>query len=130
MVGTIERLEERGFTIVHIDVSSKKGKGVGWVGGYGIFVDSGTTISAYLPSGSRQTNNTAELTAVVKALQLLSSSAEVRLVSARTTFSWEPAEQPEGGRHPVGSDLRAFLMCLYGKLCYASWTGQIAKLSG
>ena len=71
VVGTIESLEDRGFTIVCTDGSSKKVKGVGWVGGHGIFVDSGTTLIAYLPSGSRQTNDAAELPAVVKALQLL-----------------------------------------------------------
>ena len=69
MVGkSLGSSEERGFTIVYTDGSSKKVKGIGWVGGYGIFVDPGTTIRAYLPSDSRQTNNTAELTAVVKAL--------------------------------------------------------------
>ena len=36
-----------------------------------MFVDYQLSISDYPPSGSRQTNNTAELTAVIKALQLL-----------------------------------------------------------
>ena len=47
--------------------SFKKVNGIGWVGGYGIFVDSRVSFGAYLPSESRQTNNTAEATAARKA---------------------------------------------------------------
>ena len=47
-------------------------EGVGRVAGYGIYAHPDISISAYVPVHFRQTNNTAELLAVVRALQILS----------------------------------------------------------
>ena len=54
----------------------------GWVGWCPFFLNSGTTLSAALPSGSRQTNNAAELTAVVQPLQLLPRGMIANLASS------------------------------------------------
>ena len=67
VVEAIEKLESEGFTIVYLDGSSQKVHGIGWAGGYDIFVDSKIPFGAVRPPDSRQTNNTAELTAAVKA---------------------------------------------------------------
>ena len=45
--------------------------GIGRVAGYGIFSSDLLSISAYVPVHLRQTNNTAELFAVLRAIQLL-----------------------------------------------------------
>ena len=120
VVESIERLHEQCFTIVYTNgFWLKQVQGIGWVGGYGMFVDSHISMSAYLPSG--QTNNTAELTAV----RHCSSSPEGRLPFVRipTMFFWEQQEQQEGGKYRDGLDPRAqFPMNIYGKLCHAGWS--------
>ena len=65
---------------------------IGWVGGYGIFVDFKISFGVYLPSDSRQINNTAELIAAVRALQVLPRGKFLRerefpFAQIRTMFS-------------------------------------------
>ena len=57
--------------LVVADGSSELVSGIGKVAGNGIFSSDLLTISAYVPVHLRQTNNTAELFAVLRAIQLL-----------------------------------------------------------
>ena len=67
-----DTLSADGYTLVFTDGSSAETEGVGRVAGYGIYAHPDISISAYVPVHFRQTNNTAELLAVVRALQILS----------------------------------------------------------
>ena len=64
-------LSNEGYTLVFTDGSSELVPGIGRVAGYGIFSSDLLSISAYVPVHLRQTNNTAELFAVLRAIQLL-----------------------------------------------------------
>ena len=70
--GIFDTLSADGYTLVFTDGSSAETEGVGRVAGYGIYAHPDISISAYVPVHFRQTNNTAELLAVVRALQILS----------------------------------------------------------
>jgi ribonuclease HI len=70
--GIFDTLSADGYTLVFTDGSSAETEGVGPVAGYGIYAHPDISISAYVPVHFRQTNNTAELMAVVRALQILS----------------------------------------------------------
>ena len=59
-----------GYTLVFTDGSSAETEGVGRVPGYGIYAHPDISISAYVPVHLRQTNNTAGLLAVIRALQI------------------------------------------------------------
>ena len=61
-----------GYTLVFTDGSSAETEGLGRVARYGIYAHPDISISAYVPLHFRQTNNTAELLAVIRALQILS----------------------------------------------------------
>ena len=67
----LAQLLGEGYQLVFTDGSSKEVAGIGRVAGYGIFSSGCLSISAYVPVHLRQTNNTAELFATVRALQLL-----------------------------------------------------------
>ena len=70
--GVFDTLTADGYTLVFTDGSSVKTEGVGRVVGYGIYAHPDISISAYVPVHFRQTNNTAELLAVIRALQIFS----------------------------------------------------------
>ena len=67
----LPQLSEEGYHVVFTDGSSKEVAGIGTVAGYGIFSSDCLSILAYVPVHLRQTNNTAELFATVRALQIL-----------------------------------------------------------
>ena len=69
----VEDLEQKGYVLAWTDGSSKKVKGIGDIVGYGVYAEPDVSFSTFLPTGERQTNNTAELFAAVKALQLFPS---------------------------------------------------------
>ena len=68
--GVFDTLTADGYTLVFTDGSSAETEGVGRVAGYGIYAHPDISISAYVPVHFRQTNNTAELLAVIRALQI------------------------------------------------------------
>ena len=68
--GVFDSLTTDGYTLVFTDGSSAETEGVGRVAGYGIYAQRDISISAYVPVHLRQTNNTAELLAVIRALQI------------------------------------------------------------
>ena len=63
--GVFDSLTTDGYTLVFTDGSSAETEGVGQVAGYGIYAHPDISISAYVPVHLRQTNNTAELLAVI-----------------------------------------------------------------
>ena len=93
----LPRLSEEGYQLVITDGFSKEVAGIGRVAGYGIFSSDLLLISAYVPVHLRQTNNTAELFATVRALQLLppgryafcSNSSYVILGAAGAKKRWK-----------------------------------------
>ena len=68
--GVFETLTADGYTLVFTDGSSAETEGVGRVAGYGIYAHPDINISAYVPVHFRQTNNTAEIVSVIRALQI------------------------------------------------------------
>ena len=68
--GVFDSVTTDGYTLVFTDGSSAETEGLGRVAGYGIYVHPHISISAYVPVHLRQTNNTAELPAVIRALQI------------------------------------------------------------
>ena len=60
----------KGFVLVFTDGSSEKFKGVGRLGGYGVYSDQGVALSSHMPLEMKQTNNAAELMAALRALQM------------------------------------------------------------
>ena len=68
--GVFDSLTTDGYTPVSTDGSSAETEGVGRVAGYGIYAHPDISISPNVPVHLRQTNNTAELLAVIRALQI------------------------------------------------------------
>ena len=60
--------EALGFEFIFTDGSAKTTEGIGAVGGYGCHRPGKWEYSAYLPIRKKQTNNRAELYAVIKAI--------------------------------------------------------------
>ena len=61
---------DAGYIWIYTDGSSNKFEGVGRLGEHGIFSEQGVSLSAFMPIEMSQTNNTAELMAALRALQL------------------------------------------------------------
>ena len=68
--GTFDALRFQGYTLVYTDGSSTELEGVGRVAGYRTYVHPDVSIAAHVPVSLRQTNNTAELPAAIRALQI------------------------------------------------------------
>ena len=90
-------LSNEGYRLVFTDGSSELVSGIGRVAGYGIFSSDLLSVSAYVPVHLRQTNNTAELFAVLRAIQLLppgryafcSDSSDVILGASGAARRWK-----------------------------------------
>ena len=63
-------LQDQGIPRAYTDGSSAVEGPAGRLAGYGIFCDHHTSIPAYVPDEYRQTNNSAELLAVIRALKI------------------------------------------------------------
>ena len=64
---TLQRLESRDLKLIYTDASSKWHDTQGYIGGFGIFVENELTLSLYNPPLLGQTNQAAELLAVLSA---------------------------------------------------------------
>ena len=63
----------QGWRVVFTDGSATLEDDLGWVGGYGAYFGDRDSFAAPLPLGDSQTNNRAELRALVRVLQIISS---------------------------------------------------------
>ena len=66
----LQDLQDRGIPRVYTDGSSAVEGPAGRLAGYGIFCGHHTSIAAYVPDEYRQTNNSAELLTVIRALKI------------------------------------------------------------
>ena len=66
----LQDLQDQGIPRVYTDGSSAVEGPAGRLAGYGIFCEHHTSIAAYVPDEYRQTNNSAELLAVIRALKI------------------------------------------------------------
>ena len=75
----LAKLENEGWTLAFTDGSAKQHPKVGWIAGYGFVVMGEWETKGFLPPNSAQTNNRAELLAVITVLEHFLLQA-VRLV--------------------------------------------------
>ena len=66
----LQDLQDQGIRRVYTDGSSADDGPAGRLAGYGIFCEHHTNIAAYVPDDYRQTNNSAQLLAVIRALKI------------------------------------------------------------
>ena len=71
--GVFDGLTTEGYTRLFTDGSSPETEGVRRVARYGLYAHPDISISTYVPIHLRQTNNTAEFLAVIRALQIFTS---------------------------------------------------------
>ena len=69
----LQDLSDSAIPLVYTDGSSAVEGHAGRVAGYGIFCEKQTSIAAFVPDEYRQTNNSAELLAVIRALRIFST---------------------------------------------------------
>ena len=75
----LDELSARGYVLVFSNGSSEHFDSVGWVGGYGIFVDVGVEVFDFMPLHMKRTVNLAELLAAVTAMKLHAGHDKVAL---------------------------------------------------
>ena len=68
----LQDLSDSAIPLVYTDGSSAVERYAGRLVGYGIFCEKQVSITAFVPEDYRQTNNSAELLAVIRALRILS----------------------------------------------------------
>ena len=68
----LQDLSDSAIPLVYTDGSSAVERYAGRLVGYGIFCEKQVSITAFVPEDYRQTNNLAELLAVIRALRILS----------------------------------------------------------
>ena len=69
----LQTFAEQDIPLVYTDGSSAVEEGVGRLAGYGVCCADRGSVAAYVPSDMRQTQNTAEVLAVLRALQIFTS---------------------------------------------------------
>ena len=69
----LQDLSDSAIPLVYTDGSSAVEGHTGHLAGYGIFCEKQTSIAAFVPDEYRQTNNSAQLLAVIRALHIFST---------------------------------------------------------